>query len=182
MTTGCARRQLSGKKLGQVVFGCYAGLMLVGCNQSPTPVDTAAAVQAIKDVDAAQLKAAQAMDAAGVAAGYSDDVTVLCPNKPMVTGKADAQKAWADMLVPGTQIQWGPSKVEVSASGDMGYDQGTYTMSMKGPDGKTVSDKGKYLAIAKKQADGSWKVVEDTWNSDMPAEAAAPTPAKGKKG
>lgn len=180
MTTGCARRQLSGKMLGQAVCGCFAGLMLVaGCNQAPPPVDTAAAVQAVKDADAAQLKAAQALNAAGVAAYYSDDVTVLCPNQPLVSGKADAQKAWAAMLVPGTQISWAPSKVEVAASGDLAYDQGTYTMSGPGPDGKPMSDKGKYLAVVKKQADGSWKVSEDVWNSDLPA--VAPAPAKAKK-
>jgi uncharacterized protein (TIGR02246 family) len=181
MTTGCARRQLSGPGLGVVLCGCFAGLMLVaGCNQAPPPVDTAAAVQAVKDGDAAQLKAAQALDAAGVAAGYTDDVTVLCPNQPLVAGKDAAQKAWAAMLVPGTQITWAPSKVEVAASGDMAYDQGTYSMSTPGSDGKTVSDKGKYLVVAKKQADGSWKVAEDMWNSDLPAAATAPAKKKGK--
>jgi uncharacterized protein (TIGR02246 family) len=181
MTTGCARRQLSGPGLGVVLCGCFAGLMLVaGCNQAPPPVDTAAAVQAVKDGDAAQLKAAQALDAAGVAAGYTDDVTVLCPNQPLVAGKDAAQKTWAAMLVPGTQITWAPSKVEVAASGDLAYDQGTYTVSTPGPDGKPVSDKGKYLAVVKKQADGSWKVSEDMWNSDLPAAAAAPTKKKGK--
>jgi ketosteroid isomerase-like protein len=83
------------------------------------------------------------------------------------------------MLVPGTQISWAPSKVEVAASGDLAYDQGTYTMTGPGPDGKPITDKGKYLAVVKKQADGSWKVAEDMWNSDLPA-VAPPAPAKKK--
>jgi uncharacterized protein (TIGR02246 family) len=181
MITGCERRQLSGPGLRAVVFGCFAGAMLIaGCNQAPPPVDTKAAEDAVRAVDAAQLKAAQALDAAGVAAWYTDDVAVLCPNQPLVMGKADAQKAWAAMLGPGSQVTWGPSKVEVAASGDMAYVQGTYTSSMPGPDGKPVSDKGKYLAVSKKQADGSWKVSEDMWNSDMTVAAPA-APAKGKK-
>jgi ketosteroid isomerase-like protein len=31
---------------------------------------------------------------------------------------------------------------------------------------KPVTDKGKYLMVYTKQADGSWKVVADTMNSD----------------
>ncbi len=180
MTTGCARRQLSGLGLDVVLCGCFAGLMLVaGCNQAP-PVDTAAAVQAVKDGDAAQLKAAQALDVAGVVAGYSADATVMPPNTPAVSDAAAIQKAWAAMLVPGTQVTWAPSKVEVAASGDIAYDQGTYSVTAPGPDGKPMTDKGKYLAVVKKQADGSWKVSEDMWNSDLPAAAPAPVKKKGK--
>jgi ketosteroid isomerase-like protein len=29
-------------------------------------------------------------------------------------------------------------------------------------------DNGKYLGVLKKQADGSWKYLFDTWNSDAP--------------
>jgi uncharacterized protein (TIGR02246 family) len=143
-------------------------------------VDLKAAEDAVRAVDAAQMKAAQALDAAGVAAAYSDDVTVMCPNQPLLVGKDAAQKQWATMLVPGTQVTWAPSKVEVAASGDMAYVQGTYSVSTPGPDGKPVSDKGKYLAVSKKQADGSWKVSEDMWNSDLPAVAPAPAKKKGK--
>ena len=181
MTTSCARRQLSGKILGQAVFGCLGLVMLAsGCNQAPPPVDLKAAEDAVRAGDAAQMKAAQALDAAGVVAGYSADATVMPPNTPAVSDPASIQKQWAAMLVPGTQVTWAPSKVEVAASGDMAYVQGTYTVSTPGPDGKPVSDKGKYLAVAKKQADGSWKSSEDMWNSDLPAVAPAPAKKKGK--
>jgi ketosteroid isomerase-like protein len=31
-----------------------------------------------------------------------------------------------------------------------------------------MTDKGKYLTVYTKQADGSWKAVADTMNSDSP--------------
>jgi ketosteroid isomerase-like protein len=34
-------------------------------------------------------------------------------------------------------------------------------------------DKGKYVEVWKKQANGAWKAVVDTFNSDMPASAPA---------
>jgi ketosteroid isomerase-like protein len=179
MTTGCARRQLSG--LGVITCGCFAGLALVaGCNSAPPPVDTAAAVQAVKDADAAALKAAQALDANGTVSYYSDDAMVMPPNAPAITDRASAQKAWAAMLVPGAKVSWATNRVESAASGDIVYEQGTYSVTMPGPDGKWVNDTGKYLGVWKKQADGSWKEVEDMWNSDLPAVAAAPVKKKGK--
>jgi ketosteroid isomerase-like protein len=46
-------------------------------------------------------------------------------------------------------------------------------MTISGPKGKPMSDKGKYLTIYRKQADGSWKAVEDMLNSDLPMPSGA---------
>jgi ketosteroid isomerase-like protein len=142
-------------------------------------VDTAAAVQAVKDASAAALKAAQTLDANGMVSYYSDDATVMPPNAPAITDRASEQKAWAAMLVPGAKISWTPNKVESAASGEIVYEEGTYAVTVPGADGKWVDDKGKYLSVWKKQADGSWKEEEDMWSSDLPAVAAAPV-KKGK--
>ena len=52
---------------------------------------------------------------------------------------------------PGFSLQWTPAKAEVSESGDLGRTSGTYESTMGG-----VTDRGKYLTVWKKQADGSW--------------------------
>jgi ketosteroid isomerase-like protein len=65
--------------------------------------------------------------------------------------------------------------VEVARSGDLGYSQGTYDLTFNDPSGKPMTDRGKYLEVWKKQADGSWKCAVDTFNSDLPA---APPPSK----
>jgi ketosteroid isomerase-like protein len=170
MTHGCERRQFSGKILGQAVFGCFAVMLLAaGCNSAPAPADTKAAEDAVRTADAAWSNAAVAMNVPAVGSYYADDAIMLPPNMGIVRGKDAAQKAWATMLVPGNSTSWTSSTVVASASGDMVYDQGTYTASIKGPDGRAVSDTGKYLCVWKKQADGSWKVEADMFNSDLPA-------------
>ncbi|HTT65113.1 MAG TPA: hypothetical protein VMG35_24850 [Bryobacteraceae bacterium] len=56
--------------------------------------------------------------------------------------------------------------------GDMAYTQGAYTMTMTDPASKkTVNDKGGYVTIYKKQADGSWKAVADIASSSNPPAA-----------
>ena len=42
-------------------------------------------------------------------------------------------------------------------------------MTVNDAKGKPVTDRGKYVEAWKKQADGAWKVVEDIYNSDLPA-------------
>jgi ketosteroid isomerase-like protein len=54
----------------------------------------------------------------------------------------------------------------MAKSGDLGYTAGTYEDSFKGPDGKQVNEKGKYVAAWKKQKDGTWKAIHDIWNAD----------------
>jgi len=50
-------------------------------------------------------------------------------------------------------------------SGDVGYEEGTY--SLRGEGGK-VLDQGKYIVLLKR--DGSrWKYFRDCWNSNLPS-------------
>ncbi len=106
---------------------------------------------------------------------YSNDAVVLPPNEKLAANRDGIRKSVAGLLgLPGLKISWRPAKIEVAASGDLGYLYGAYQLSMDGPKGKPVTDQGKILEIWKKQADGSWKCIVDTWNSDLPA---APPPA-----
>ncbi len=93
--------------------------------------------------------------------------SMLAPNAPIVTGKAAIAKAIASDFALG-DLAWHPNKAGVARSGELGYTSGTYEMRLKGAAGKTVLDKGKYLTVWKKEADGSWKVLFDMFNSDLP--------------
>ncbi|MDR3668514.1 MAG: hypothetical protein P4L35_16850, partial [Ignavibacteriaceae bacterium] len=57
---------------------------------------------------------------------------------------------------------------DVYGSGDITYEIGTYELTFSLPNNTTeMKDHGKYLNIWQKQADGSWKLRADTWNSDV---------------
>jgi ketosteroid isomerase-like protein len=136
-----------------------------------TPEQLAAAV---KNTDAKWSKAAQAHDLTTLFTFYADDATVLPANAELLTNKPSVQKYWTEQLTPGVDVSWTPMYVEVAASGDMAYDLGSYTITTKPVKGKgqASSDHGKYMAVWKKQADGSWKAEADTWNSDLPVAGA----------
>lgn len=147
----------------------FSALSIAGCNQG-APTDTRAADErAIRAADAAGLKAAQAKDVNGAITNYADDASWLPPNAPIAKGKDAIRAGWAALLgSPGLTIDWQITKLEVAHSGDLAYTLYAYQMSMQGPEGKPIADHGKDMAVWKKQQDGTWKMVADTFNSDAP--------------
>jgi ketosteroid isomerase-like protein len=135
-------------------------------NQRAAAVDPQSSENAVRAADAAWAKAAASHNIEGTLAFYADDAVVMPPNEAMAMDRGAQRKAWADILTPGTDISFSAGKVEAATSGDLVYDVGIYTLTTKTKKGKVTNDGGKYLAVWKKQADGSWKAVASTWNSD----------------
>jgi uncharacterized protein (TIGR02246 family) len=142
----------------------------------------AADEQALRDADAQWSKAAEAKDLDKTVSYYANDAIVMPPNASAATTKEAIRSAWKEMLTsPGAAISWKATKVEVAQGGDLAYVSGTYEETMTDASGQSVKDHGKYVEIFKKQADGTWKVVADIWNSDLPASApAAPERKRGR--
>jgi ketosteroid isomerase-like protein len=102
----------------------------------------------------------------------SADATFYAPGAPAHRGAEAFKRAFSELSkVPGFSLTWTAEKAEVSNGGDLGYSTGMYIATF----GETT-DKGKYVTIWRKQPDGSWKVVEDMFNSDLPMLAAPNQP------
>jgi len=147
--------------------------LTVGCSNAPAPPppDTRAAdVQAIKDVEAAWVKDVAAKDADKWASYFTEDGSGLYPGAGILNGKAAIKAAMAPYFAdPNFSLTFQSTRAMASKGGDMVYSQGTYTMTMTNPKTKKpMTDKGKYLTVYTKQADGKWKAVADTFNSDSP--------------
>jgi ketosteroid isomerase-like protein len=115
-----------------------------------------------------------------VRADYTEDAVVLPPNTPAIQGW-DAIKAY--ILTEGTVLDFKVEMIEIEGRGDLAYVRGTYSMTVVTPDASgPTKGTGKYIEIWRKQADGSWKVIRDIFNSDLPTPAPpAPAPAKPPK-
>ncbi|HJZ51751.1 MAG TPA: SgcJ/EcaC family oxidoreductase [Candidatus Acidoferrales bacterium] len=133
------------------------------------PADTRASDEAaIRAASAAWSQASTAKDIDKAVSFYGDGAVVMSPKAPAVHGSENIRKGWAEgFATPGPGLSWRTTAVEVARSGDLAYENGTYDFVTTGKDGKTSDEKGKYLVIWKKQADGAWKVAVDMDNTDQ---------------
>jgi ketosteroid isomerase-like protein len=155
-------------------------VIVAGCKQAPPPPapDTHDAdVKAIRDLETSQLQGFAARDLDKICAYYADDASALLPDAPVITGVAAIKEVIkTDLADKDFSIRFSPDKekVDVAKSGDLGYSQGAYTMTWTDPKTKKVlTEKGKYVEVFRKQADGGWKAVADVMNEDAP-----PVPVK----
>jgi uncharacterized protein (TIGR02246 family) len=160
-----------------VLMCCFALLGLTsGCAKQTIPDTREADERAVRECEIEASKAIAAKDLEGFLSFFADDASGFYPNMPIITGKDALRQAWKTVLaMPGFSFSFELVKVEASRSGDLAWGHGTCTRTMNDATGKTVTDKGKYVIVYKKQTDGKWKVVADIGNFDLP-EAA--TPAK----
>jgi uncharacterized protein (TIGR02246 family) len=146
-----------------LLFG--AGLSAAAIAQHPRSGAraTAAAIRAIEDGwnrDWAR------KDVARLAAHYTRDAVLMAPGARMV-GIAQIRAGLTQMTSdPALSLRFHAERVEVSASGDLAYTQGTYTFRSTDPrTHQPVEDHGSYVTTYRRQADGSWKAVDDIASS-----------------
>jgi len=161
---------MASHRIAVLGFALAAALAIpTGARLAPSPGDTRNADEAtIRKADEDWAKAAKAGSVPGWTTFYADDAVVLPAGGPIANTKDTIAKSVRDNLGAMLDIDWKPTRVEVAASGDLAYSYGAYSATVKDISGKAVSDTGKYVEVWRKQADGGWKCIIDTWNSDLP--------------
>jgi ketosteroid isomerase-like protein len=140
--------------------------LVAGC---ASKADAPADVAAIKAMVAAYGQAATTGDVIALSDQYTDDAVRLEPNAPMLVGKEAIHSGWRTFLE-----RYNTKEVDVAEDvhvvGDLAFARGTYTAkeTPKVPGAAVVDDKGKWLTAYRRQPGGSWKIVVDIWNTDMP--------------
>jgi uncharacterized protein (TIGR02246 family) len=150
---------------------CAVALVGGGCEEEHMHqiADTRAADEAaIRAASQEWSNAASSRDLEKAVSFYAEDATYNPPGAPLAAGKDAIRKVWANVVaIPGGNLRWVSSKVEVARSGDLAYDTGAYTLTKNDASGKPVTATGKYVVVWKKQADGKWKVIQDIDNPDQ---------------
>jgi uncharacterized protein (TIGR02246 family) len=159
------------------------GVALAGCGQQASNVDTASIVSAIKADQQKWSAQFKSKDQEGLLAHYADDAYFIAPGGPAANGSTGIRKAYADALADHYfSVSVGSDKVDVAASGDLAYARGHFTESYQDPKNhQIVTQSGSYLTVYKKQADNSWKAVEDFAAADPTTTKEAPPTVKGPK-
>lgn len=157
-------------------IGSLAVMAILGaCAQqqpAPQPVeppDTRAADEsAIRAAVKEWASAAAAKDADKFASFYAEDATLMLANAPDVKGKAAIREAAGGMMKDANfALSFEATAVQVARAGDLAYELGTYSMTTTNPKTKKpATEKGNYVVVWKKQADGTWKAAIDAPISD----------------
>jgi uncharacterized protein (TIGR02246 family) len=132
--------------------------------QPAVPPDTRAAdAAAIRTMDADWAKFAAAKDLEKCMSYYADDAVVLASGAPAFVGKDNVRKFIQGMLaVPNMQVLFTDQIVDVARSGDIAIDHGTAQVTIPDKKGKPVTSASKFVLVWKKQADGAWRIADDT--------------------
>jgi uncharacterized protein (TIGR02246 family) len=158
------------RSLFLLLAALFAMIITVTCAeqtaQKPAPPDTRKTDEAaIRAASADWSKASQARDLDKATSYYADDAIFFVNNGAMVKGKDAIKMAWkSELATPGPGLTFDTTYVEVARSGDIAYEHGTYDEKTEVAKGKVKDEKGKYVVVWKKQADGSWKAVADIDN------------------
>jgi uncharacterized protein (TIGR02246 family) len=146
---------------------CALLVTLAACE--PRSADDASAEHTLAAADSALQRAVVGRDLEALMTFYADDAMLLPTAVPLIVGKAAIRDAWRHTFsIPGRQNEGALRTVRVSQDGTLGYTVGTYQATMQGEDGKPVLEPGKWLTVWRRQADGSWSIEADTYNTDIP--------------
>ena len=167
-------------KHGQLALLAFLAVtLLLDCRLSraaSTATDPSAAEAAVRQADADWA----AVGTAGVEAWmafYSNDAIVLLPRDQLANAKELVRQSVSHLLAhPHLAVAWHPIKVEMARSGDLAFVSGAYELRFSDPRGTAISDRGRRIEIWRKQADGPWKCILDTWSPDEPVAAASTMP------
>jgi ketosteroid isomerase-like protein len=146
-------------------------------NATAAMADTGAAADAIKADEKAWNEQFKAKDLEKLVGRYASDATAVFPGMAAVSGDG-VRKTYEDALKDANfDVSFSSDKIETS--GDLAYSRGHFTEKHSDPATKqAVSTSGSYITVYKKQADGSWKVVEDFTAAEPAAAPAAAAPGQ----
>ena len=118
---------------------------------------------AVEQVEQAVLEAFQAKDLNRLAGYYGEDATVMMAGQAPAKGGEEIKKSLAGFMSdPNFSLSFDNESTRIAGSGDLAYTRGTYTVSYTNPQTKQKqSERGSYVSVFEKAADGSWKIIED---------------------
>jgi len=155
-----------------VILSLVAILLAAACAPPVPPApDLEAELAALRATATAYNDAAGAKDASRVVALYDQDAIMVPPNAEMVNGLEGVEGyRFGFISTPGVELRFELLRAQVSAAADMGWSLSLAYITINRPDGTVGTDLVRDFHVWRKQADGSWRLAVDIWNSGIPAE------------
>lgn len=162
-----------------LTMATIAALISVGCEQpraepeSSSARDTAADRQAIEQVREREIGSFRAGAPDSGAATFAENAVLMAPDEPAVTGR-DSIRAWLKRGIDQFRVNGRYTKADIVVAGDWAIERydGELTLTPKAG-GRPIEQRLKGIHIYRREADGSWRIAQDVWNTNAPPPAAA---------
>jgi ketosteroid isomerase-like protein len=93
---------------------------------------------------------------------YTEEAYLLPSNHSRVSGRSQIRQFFHDLHESG-RGELSAETLQLDVSGDLAYCMGTYAFGMP------VTNRGTFLEVYRRQADGSWQMVVDMFSSEQAA-------------
>ena len=145
----------------------FLALIVLACG-GVTGRDAGADRRAVAAASARFQAAENAGDLEEMLVHFADDLVLLVPNAPAVSGAETVAAAMREFHQAfAVEVQYGGEEIVVF--GDWAFDRGTYRVTLTPKSGGApISESGKYLWLYRRHPDGSWKQSRVMWNSSDP--------------
>jgi hypothetical protein len=140
-----------------------ASLLFAACG-GPDANSRAADEKALRDLVDRTVAAAGRNDLAAYSKYYAPKWTSALPGVPI----SDLTGPLKMPFPAGYAIKMVTVRTAVSDGGDLGYALGTYEQTAPDKSGVLVNSVGKWMSVFRKQPDGTWGAIADTFNVDPP--------------
>lgn len=122
-------------------------------------------VRALNELRERTMEAENAGDASFFEGVLTEDVVIMPPGMPAVSGRA-ATVAFMSAFLGQFDLQIQYVSEEIRIHGDLGFDRGTYSQTLT-PKGVSQGNResGKYLWIYSRRSDGAWEFSRVIWNA-----------------
>jgi len=149
----------------------FALTIAAGCTPAPAPepaTDPQADMDAVRALADQELATASTGDPAAFANMLTADAVLMPPNEPARTGVA-IQQWLQDFMAAVTVSDARYQHDEVTVHGDVAIHRYSFSWTITPKaGGAPVTETGKGIHIMHRQADGSWRIARDVWNTDAP--------------
>ena len=158
---------MTNKNLFQLPVGFLTVVLLVpGCN-SQDRSNSEADATAINTIWSTYVSSLEAGDIDVWVSLWTENGVQMPPNEPPVVGKEHIRNRMNAVLNL-FSVEADITNEEVQVAEDWAFSRGTYTLTLSPKNGdQPIPVDGKFMTILAKQADGSWKIHRDIFNSNV---------------
>lgn len=114
------------------------------------------------------VEAINSNDIDSVTERLSDDIVFQAPGEPELVGK-EAVREWGAGFFEAYEAHWDKTQQNFEQSGQLAISRYIYTARyVARGDGSTLTEEGKGVCIYRREENGSWLLIIDSWSTNAP--------------